>query len=479
MTATEWLYATADEPTVLTNPAQPDAVVAEHPRSAVSDVASAVTHAASKFSLWRESGPMQRAEVLHGAGDILLRDEQSIATTISRETGKHIRDSVAEVRNAAGVLHYYAGRAWNPVGNVLPSTRAGVAVSTRREPLGVVAMITPWNFPVNLLAVKLAPALAAGNAVVAKPSTIGAGASLQLVAALYEAGLPDGVVNVVLGDGAEVGEALVRADGISAMSFTGSTAVGRSIAAKSAKLGRRCLCEMGGKNASVVLDDADLDLTVTTLLNASFSATGQKCTATSRIIVQRGIAEKFTEAFLAAMEGVRFGAPFDDDAYSGPVVNRAQFGSIVDEVEGAAARGEKQVTAWQIPANPERQGYFVPPTVFNRVSPRSRLFQHEIFGPVVAVTETEDAASALRLLNDSAYGLSASVFTHSLDSARLFEDGARCGVVNVNLPTTGVEFQSPLAGWKESGTSYLEQGDEGLQFYTASKTVASRVRRHT
>lgn len=471
----EWLVASGAERITLQNPASPKNEVATRPVSTMEDIVNAVRLSVEAQRGWRESSVAARASVLRKTGDILLRDEEKLAKVITSETGKHLRDSLSEVRNAAAVFHYYAGRSWNAIGEILPSTRTGVKLSAIRVPVGVVAVISPWNFPVNLLTTKLAPALAMGNAVAIKPSTIGAGASLILIEALYEAGLPEHVVNIILGDGSVVGDALIKADGISAVSFTGSTAVGRRVAMSATNLGRRYLCEMGGKNAAVVMSDADLDLAIETLIPAVFSASGQKCTATSRIIVESNIASEFTERFVDRVKSIQFGDPLDEGSYSGPVVSKSQFLSIVATVENARSSGQRLLTNWKLPNSPDLDGYFVPPTVFDEVAPDSMLFQDEIFGPVVSITKAKDLRTAVDFVNDSVYGLSASIFTRSLDAAALFEQDVACGVVNVNLPTTGIEFQSPFAGWKGSGTSYQEQGDEAFSFYTAGKTVAVRT----
>lgn len=475
--ATQWanhLFATSDEEIVTQDPSAPQRIVTQLNASSVVDVIEATEAAQRAQEEWKSSTPGTRSAILRQAGDLLGSKVEEISEIIIDETGKHKRDAVAEVRNASGVFHYYAGRVWNETGKSLPSMRPNVGLTTRRTPVGVVGLITPWNFPVNMLSVKLAPALAWGNGVVVKPASAGVRASLALLDVLYEAGLPKNVITSVVGSGELVGGHLVRSNPISAVSFTGSTNVGTEIAKELAQRGRPFLGEMGGKNASVVYDDADIDQAVETIVQSAFGFTGQKCTATSRVILQSGISEQFLDKFLQRTRDIKFGDPRNHDVTSGPVANKNQYERIVNGVRDAINRGNSVRTEWALPNDPDADGYYIPPTLVTNVEPEDPIFQDELFGPVICASTVETREQAIEYVNNSIYGLSAALFTSDAASAERFCDTAEVGVVNINLPTTGLEYQTPYGGWKMSGTSYREQGDEAMNFYTKPKSIATK-----
>src|SRR5699024_2793717 len=350
------LFATASAEVKSYNPSNPRQVVTQLHESAASDVFKATERARSAQSEWRDSSPAVRSDLLTSIGNTLHAHEEQLADLMVDEVGKTRQDAIGEVRNAASVFRFYAGRVWNSTGKKIPSFRSGVSLSTERFPLGVVGLITPWNFPVNMLSVKLAPALAWGNGAVVKPASAGLGSSLFLIDLLYEAGLPEGLVTSAIGPGDGVGGALSDSQVISGVSFTGSTDVGTQIAQKMAATGRPFLGEMGGKNASVVLDSADLDNAVDTIVQSAFGFSGQKCTATSRVIVQETIEKEFTDRLLHAVQEITFGDPHDQTSYAGPIATRGQYEKIAESVDSAVKKDQDILPHWKLPEEPDVDG---------------------------------------------------------------------------------------------------------------------------
>jgi len=451
------------------NPARLDDLIADYAFSSAAEVETAVSAARAAFAAWRGRSAITRAEILARAGALLISRADTLGALMSREMGKPIGEAVAEAGYAGKVLQFYAAEAQRAAGETLNSGRPNVHYYTRREPIGAVGLITPWNFPLSIACWKRGPALLTGNTVVWKPAPHTPLCSQALMAALTEAGLPQGVVNLLHG-GAEVGGAIVDHRDLPAISFTGSTAVGQAI--YRAVCGRlaRAQCEMGGKNALYVHAAADLDKAVTLAVEGAFRSAGQKCTATSRILIDRPVLDAFTQQFQARVAALVVGDPLDAATFLGPVVDDRQFAKVAGHIQTGLAAGHKVLAGGLKPS--KTQGYFIAPTVFTDVAPGADLAQQEIFGPVAALIPVADLNEAVAVVNATAYGLSSTIVTRDLESAHSFADAVETGVVNVNLPTAGVEMHAPFGGWKGSGLGVPEQGLKVLDFYTKWRSVA-------
>jgi aldehyde dehydrogenase (NAD+) len=455
------------------DPADQRRVVGTVPSMSAGEVAEAYAAAAEGAVAWSATTQIDRGRVLLRAAALLRERVAEIAALLTREMGKTLAESTGEVGKSADFFEYYGGLGRSATGEVLAHERRGVTAYTRHEPLGVVLAITPWNDPLLTPARKLAPALLAGNSVVLKPASYTPLVVLQLARALDDAGLPPGVLNTVTGGGAEIGEALVANPALRAVSFTGSNEVGADLERSLLGTGVRLLAELGGKNATVVRADAPLERAVETIIAAGFAQAGQRCTATSRVIADRRIAARFGELLAAAAAGLTIGPGGDAETAVGPVVSASQRDSVLGFIERAKAAGARVLTGGDSPAGAEYEhGCFVRPTVLVDVDPDGEIWTEEVFGPVVAVVPVEDDDEALRVLNDSRYGLAAAIFTTDIGAADRFVAAAEVGQVAVNLPTSGWDVQMPFGGFKDSGSGHKEQGLEGLDFYRRTKTVA-------
>jgi aldehyde dehydrogenase (NAD+) len=451
------------------NPANLSDEIADYAFSSAEDIDQAVAAARHAYAGWRARTAAQRAEILMLAGATLQSRAASLGALMTREMGKPLPEAIAEVGYAGRVLQFYAAEAQRPIGEVLASGRPDVHYYTQREPLGAVGLITPWNFPFSIPCWKLGPALVTGNSVVWKPAPHHPFCSQALLDCLLEAGLPDGVVNLVHG-GVQAGAAIVAHRGLPAISFTGSTPVGQSIFRDvSARLGR-AQCEMGGKNGLYVHRSADLGRAVTLAMEGGFRSAGQKCTATSRVLVDRAVLAEFTDMFVARVSALPVGDPAAPGIFMGPVVDDRQFAKVRGAIETAITAGQTLATGGL--GRPSEDGYFIAPTVFTGVAAHSLLAQNEIFGPVVALLPVDGIEEAISVLNGTEYGLSATIVTTDLIAAQRFARDAECGVINVNLPTAGVEMHAPFGGWKVSGLGQPEQGLKILEFYTHWRSVA-------
>jgi alpha-ketoglutaric semialdehyde dehydrogenase len=440
---------------------QADAALAEH----------AVAAAAAAADRWRATTAPSRGEILREAARILDVRVDEIARDLTREEGKTLPESVREVQLAARVFRYYAGLTLDADGETFPSHDAEMLLFSRREPVGVVAAITPWNFPISLPSWKIAPALAFGNTVVWKPADIVPLVSVHLARALADAGLPPGVFNLLIGKGSQVGNVLVDAPQVHALTFTGSTGVGRALQARASTRSLKLQLELGGKNPAVVLADADLGHAARQVSIGAFGSSGQKCTATSRVIVERTVADELIDRLAAEAETWELGDPLDEATTMGPLASHDQLTTVLAHVDAARREGGEPVVGGRRLDGPLAAGYFVPPTVFRDVSPRAAVAREEIFGPVVAVIAVADYDEAIAVANDTPYGLSASVFTHDLTRALRFARESRTGVVRVNQGTSGMEYHVPFGGMKDSGVGDRELGKAARGFYTESKTV--------
>jgi acyl-CoA reductase-like NAD-dependent aldehyde dehydrogenase len=453
------------------NPADTDDLVGTFPESSVQDVEAAVTAAKGAQPEWAAMPAPKRGDVLYRAANLLEARADTVAREMTREEGKTLPEARGEVGRAINILRYYGGEGARLFGRVIPSERDRVFIHTLRSPLGVVGAITPWNFPIAIPAWKSCPALISGNAVVLKPSELAPLCATRLAEILVEAGLPAGVLNGVHGGG-EAGGALVAHHQVRAISFTGSEGTGGKVAEIAGKRKARVQLEMGGKNPTIVLADADLDEAAGIVLNAAFGATGQRCTATSRAIVERSVADAFSEKLVARAKAMRVGPGHESGIDVGPSINAPHADRVVTEVAAAAGAGARVLTGGtRLNEGALARGHFVAPTVLGDVTPQMTIAQEEVFGPVVALLNAEDFEHALTLANDVRFGLSATICTRSLSHALQFAQRIEAGLVMVNLPSAGVEYQVAFGGSKASSLGPREQGPEAIDFYTTLKTV--------
>ncbi|MFJ6212778.1 aldehyde dehydrogenase family protein [Streptomyces sp. NPDC092296] len=455
------------------DPADPGTAVARVPAMSAADVTRAYDHAEQGFAVWRRTSPFERSRIMTEAARLLRERVAEIAEDVTREMGKTRAEAAGETIKAADFLEYYAGVARQGYGALVHDVRPDTRTSYQREPLGVVLAITPWNDPLITPARKLAPCLAAGNAAVLKPATDTPQAALHLARALDDAGLPAGVLNVVTGRGAQISEALVSDPRIAALTFTGSNEVGESLRARVAARNVRFQGELGGKNATVVLADADLPAAAKAVAAAAFAQAGQRCTATSRVIVERPVYEEFTALLLTEAAALRLGSGLAAGTTMGPLVSARQRDSVLADIERAVAQGASVLTGGGRPAGEElSHGCYVSPTVLGAVTRDMDIWHQEVFGPVVALLPVDSFEQAVTAVNDSAFGLAAAVFTRSLSAAHRFADEAECGQIAVNTTTSGWDVHQPFGGFRDSGSPFKEQGEEALRFYTRVKTVA-------
>jgi aldehyde dehydrogenase (NAD+) len=451
------------------NPSNASDVVAELPAGTAADAKAASAAAAEALPAWRRLTGPARADHLHRWAAAIEARAEELAQAMAREVGKPIAEARGEVGRCVVILRYYAGDAVRSVGEVVPAQAAGALQFTLREPLGVVALITPWNFPLAIPLWKAAPALAFGNTVVLKPSEQSPLMGQRLAETALAAGLPAGVFNVVLGGGAEVGEGLLRAPEVRGISFTGSAAVGARVAAIGAERNIRYQTEMGGKNVVIVMPDADLGLAARLTTAGAMRFAGQKCTATSRVVVARQVEEAFLNHLRDEVDGLILGPVTDPAAVVGPVISAASRERIWSAL--AAAKGEVVCGGGEDTGVTFLQGFFVTPTVVRGVDPGSPLAQEELFGPVLAVHSVEGLDEALAVANRSRYGLSASLFTRDIAAALRYIHQIEVGLVRINGDTTGVDPHAPFGGMKGSSSGSREQGSAAREFYTETKTV--------
>lgn len=450
------------------NPSDLSDIIGEVAEADVVTVHAAVAAAREAFPGWSRATPQARFEVLDRAGDLILARREDLGLLLAREEGKILPEAIGEVVRAGQIFKFFAGEALRLSGELVQSIRPGVDVEISQEPVGVIGLITPWNFPIAIPAWKMAPALAFGNCCVLKPADLTPGCAHALVSILSEAGLPDGVANLVMGRGSVLGPVLVESSDVDAISFTGSVSVGRGIAARCAVLGKRVQCEMGGKNPLVVLDDADLDVAVPVTLNGAFFSTGQRCTASSRIIVSASIHDEFVDRLGREMLSLKVGNALDPESQIGPVVDARQLQQDLDYIE--IARGEGADVVGGIRLNRPTEGFFLQPALLVGTRADMRINQEEVFGPVASVIRVEDDDEALAVANGVEFGLSAGVCTTSLARARRFKRELEAGMVMVNLPTAGVDYHVPFGGRKGSSIGPREQGTHARHFYTITKT---------
>ena len=469
----EWVPAQAGQSARTFNPADPREAVAEYPCSGRADAAKAVAAAGQAWPAWASMTAVARGRILSQASQILEGRKKELATLLTREEGKTLAEATGEVQRAIDIFRFFGGLSYTLGGQTIPHDLPGNLLFTRREPLGLVALITPWNFPIAIPAWKLAPALVCGNAVVMKPASQAPAMTLELARALSEGGLPKGVLNVVVGEGRSVGGELASNPAVTALSFTGSYPVGHAIYQQLALRLARAQMEMGGKNPTLVLADADLDLAAALVVKAGFGLTGQACTATSRVIVERSVKEVFLEKLLARTRALKVGNGLAPGVDMGPAVSRQQLEGNLAYVDGAVQDGARLLYGGRRLTDGElAHGWFMEPTILDQVQPGARIACEEVFGPVLAVIEVEDFDQALAVANGVGMGLSASLVTKDLKKAMLYVERIQAGVVKVNQISTGLALQAPFGGVKKSSTdTFKEQGAGAIEFYSKLKTV--------
>ncbi len=451
------------------SPANPGEVVAEVSSGDAALAATAVEAARGAFAAWRAMPAPSRGEILRKAAEILDARAAAVGRDLTREEGKTLAEGIGETKRAVAILRYFAGQTLEPDGETYPSNFAGTFLFARREPAGVVAAITPWNFPIAIPAWKIAPALAYGNTVVWKPAEIVPLTAVHFLTALVEAGLPPGVLNLVLGKGSEVGSVLTTHPDMDAVTFTGSNSVGRALQAEAIKHGKKVQLELGGKNPAVVLADANLDHAAEHVARGAFLSAGEKCTATSRVIVEESVLKEFQDRLVAIAEGWKLGDPLDTATRVGPVVSEDQLKTVAGYLAIGAREGTMLAGGGR--ADDLGDGYFVRPTVIGGLAPDSRVVREEIFGPVVALLAAKDYDAAVAMANDTPYGLTSSLFTTDLTRALRFANEIHTGVVKINQESAGLEYQVPFGGMKESSSGTREQGKAAKEFFTQWKTV--------
>jgi alpha-ketoglutaric semialdehyde dehydrogenase len=452
------------------NPSDLSDVVGQYARADAVQAGSAIAAAKAAFPPWSQATPQARAEVLEAIGVELLARSQELGTQLSREEGKSKAEGIGETVRAAQVFKFFAGEALRLGGERLDSIRPGVDVEMTREPLGVVGIVTPWNFPVAIPAWKIAPALAFGNCVVFKPADLVPGSAWALSEIISRSGLPAGVFNLVMGRGSVIGDVFLKDKDVGALSFTGSVEVGRQVAAHMAARMGKFQLEMGGKNPLVVLDDADLKTAVDCAVSGAFFSTGQRCTASSRFIVTDKVHDAFVEATVERMKALTVDDACKAGTDIGPVVDQSQLDQDLDYIRMGQEEGAKLVQGGER-LNRERSGFYLAPALFTETSNAMRINREEIFGPVASVIRVKDYDQALATANDTDLGLSAGIVTQSLKYATHFKRNAEAGMVMVNLPTAGVDYHVPFGGRKGSSYGPREQGAFAREFYTTVKTA--------
>ena len=468
----EWVNSSSGKTFKSVNPANIEEEIASYQVSTVSDVKAGIEAAKRSQTDWSTMPAPQRGTFLMKAAELLEQRTEQIASEMTREEGKTIAEAKGEVGRSVNILRYFGGEGARFCGETIPSERAGVFSYTFRKPLGVVSLLTPWNFPIAIPVWKIAPALISGNSVVIKPASVAPICTIRIIEVLNQAGLPKGVLNMVTGAGSVIGEELVSNPAIKAISFTGSCEVGQDIQQKTASKGVKTQLEMGGKNPTIVLKDADLDLATDIVINGAFFSTGQKCTATSRAIIEKEIFNDFVALLVNKTQKLKVGNGLEQGVDIGPCVDENQMKTVLDYIAIGQKEGAKIICGGQRLMDEGRdKGYFIQPTIFSEVSSDMRIAQEEIFGPVLAVFPVEGFEQAITLANQVKFGLSASVVTNQLNRTFDYINQIEAGLIIVNLPSAGVEYQLPFGGTKASSTGYREQGSVAIDFYSELRTV--------
>jgi len=468
----EWIKSSASKSAPNVNPANTDDVIGDIPLATREEARRAVEAAAEAFAKWRSTPAPTRGRIVAQAARLLETNKEELAQTLTREEGKTIAESRGELQRSINVAEFCAGESRRLTGETIPSELPLNFAYTIKQPLGVVACVTPWNFPVAIPVWKIAPALVAGNTVVFKPATLTPGTATRIVELFEEAGIPPGVLNLILGSGSEAGEEIINHPAVKAVSFTGSNGVGIRLYEQASRRGAKVQCEMGGKNPVIVLEDCDIDLAVESTVQGAFGSTGQRCTATSRAVVVNQIADEFVQRIAKRAQSMRIGAGVDPQTEMGPSVDENQFKTVLQYIDVGREDGATMVCGGErVTGDGFDKGYFVRPTLFDHVTPDMRIAREEIFGPVLAVLRVKDFDEAMQVANDSEYGLSSSIFSNDASRIFRFVDDIETGMTHINSPTTGGEAHIPFGGIKGTGIGDREQGSTALDFYTDLKVV--------
>jgi aldehyde dehydrogenase (NAD+) len=468
----EWIGSATGKTTANINPADTDEVLGQVPLQDRETARRAIAAAKAAFPAWRATPGPKRGAILFKALSTLGKRAEELARAMTLEEGKTLAEARGEVQKSFNVLEFIAGEGRRLRGETLPSEMPSTVAYTVREPLGVVSIITPWNFPVAIPVWKIAPALVCGNTVVFKPATLTPWCGEILVEAFLEAGLPAGVLNFVTGSGGVVGEELISHPDVRAVSFTGSNDVGMHLYEVAARTGKKVQCEMGGKNPVVVLADADLELAADAICQGAFGSTGQRCTATSRVVVEAPVLEKLTALVLERAKRVVVGNPLREGVTMGPSVDQSQMETVLQGIEIAKREGAKVLLGGaRLQTEETRRGFFIAPTVLAGITPTMTVAQEELFGPVLAILPVKDAEQAIEVANGVRYGLSSSIFTRDVNRVFSFLDRIETGITHVNSPTVGGEAHLPFGGTKATGIGAREQGSTAIEFYSELKTV--------
>ncbi|MCQ1571834.1 aldehyde dehydrogenase family protein [Neorhizobium galegae] len=465
--AGEWVGSEASKNI---NPSDTNDVVGMYAQGSADDAKQAIAAAKAAFPAWSRSGILERHAILRKASDEILARKEELGALLAREEGKILPEAIGEVTRAAQIFDFFAGEALRLTGELVPSARPNIGVEITREPLGVIGIITPWNFPIAIPAWKIAPALCYGNTVVFKPADLVPGCGWAIVDILHRAGLPKGVLNLVMGRGSVVGQAMLDSPDLAGITFTGSTGTGKRVALASIEHNRKFQLEMGGKNPMIVLDDADLSVAVEAAANSGFFSTGQRCTASSRLIVTEGIHDKFVAALTEKLKTLNVDNAMKAGSHIGPVVDDKQLKQDTDYIEIGKNEGAKLAFGGEL-VKRDTPGFYLQPTLFTEATNQMRISREEIFGPVASVIRVKNYEEALATANDTPFGLSAGIATTSLKHATHFKRNSEAGMVMVNLPTAGVDFHVPFGGRKASSFGPREQGKYAAEFFTVVKTA--------
>ncbi len=468
--AGQWVEGTSVNDNI--SPSNTNDIVGRYARASKAQAEEAIAAAKAAFPAWSRSTPQERHDVLKKASDEVMARKEELGKLLAREEGKTLPEGIGEATRAGQILDFFAGEALRLNGEVVTSVRPGVGIEVTREAVGVIGMITPWNFPIAIPAWKIAPALAYGNTVVFKPADLVPGSAWALVDILVRAGLPAGVLNLVMGRGSDVGQTILDHPDVAAITFTGSVSTGRKVAAAcvASTPMKKVQLEMGGKNPLVVLDDADLKVAVETAVNGAFFSTGQRCTASSRLIVQDGIHNKFVDAVTERLKGLVVDDALKAGTHIGPVVDQSQLDQDMKYIAIGKDEGAKLYWGGER-LNRENPGFYLQPALFTECTNQMRVSREEIFGPVASVIRVKDYDEAIAVANDTEFGLSAGICTSSLKYATHFRRNSEAGMVMVNLPTAGVDYHVPFGGRKGSSYGPREQGAYAREFYTTVKTA--------
>jgi alpha-ketoglutaric semialdehyde dehydrogenase len=467
-----WVGATIKKEMESINPANKHEVVGRVQESSKEDMDQAIEAANHARKGWQKLSGVAKGNYLYKIAEILEARKDEIAETLTKEMGKPFVEAKGETARGIAILRYYAGEGMRKTGDIIPASDESALMYTQRVPLGVVGIITPWNFPVAIPIWKMAPALIYGNTVVLKPASEAAVTAAKLIECIDEAGLPKGVVNFVTGKGSVVGQRLIDHPDVNGITFTGSNHVGRGVAQKVVERGGKFQLEMGGKNPIIIAEDADLDRAVQATLSGGFASTGQKCTATSRVIIHEKVYEAFKTQLVEKTQALQLGNGLDPASQLAPCVSEAQQKTVLSYIRKAEEEGATLLTGGKQPEDPQlKNGFYVEPTIFENVTSKMTIGQEEIFGPVLALMKVKTIDEAIDLANDVPFGLSASLFTSNIETSFRFINEIEAGLVRVNYETAGVELQAPFGGMKDSSSGSREQGEAAKEFFTTTKTI--------